>query len=274
MKLTPVQEIIRETNIIIFSPHYDDVLFMVGGYINELKKVSLLHTKNFHVLTIFSRSNYQAGASKADLDNSLDRIKAITGKRLLEDQECLNELIGHFGFRYELLGENECFTRGKAFAKSEMEFPHGMFDDFDEEDRKIYSRMKERVHQWLQFEDTALIFPLAFKEHIDHFIVREAALEAAKSYSSVRKAAMYFQEDKPYGGITTPEEIRRTQKFVTENNLLSITYNADPEYIIELAFRHYVSQVEDVYKIGIRQRSELLRREMNSAGGCDRVYRL
>ena len=274
MPLTPVLNIIPETNIVIFSPHYDDVLFMLGGYISELKKASLLHTKNFHVLLIFSRSNYLAGSSKENFDNSLERIKHVTGKRVLEDQECLDELIGKFNYRYELLGENECFTRGKSFADSEMEFPHGMFDDFDDNDQMIYSRMKERIHQWLQHEDTALVFPIAFKEHIDHFIVREAAVEAASTYSSVKKAAFYFQEDKPYGGIATKEELQRGDNFVSKNNLLPITYSCDPEYVIELAFRHYISQVEEVYKKGIRQRAIKLKEEMNSEHLCDRIYRL
>lgn len=274
MSLKPVPEIIPETNIVVFSPHFDDVLFMIGGYLNELKKASLLHTKNFHVILIFSRSNYLAGASRENFDNSLERIKYATGKRLLEDQECLDELIGRFNYHYQLLGENECFTRAKSFAESEMEFPHGMFEDFDETDHQIYARMKELVHQWSHHEDTALIFPMAFKEHIDHFIVREAAMEAASSYLTVRKATFYFQEDKPYGGIATAEELERGAAFVAKNNLVPITYFCDPEYIIELAFRHYISQVEEVYKKGIRQRALFLKEEMNVKQPCDRIYRL
>lgn len=274
MKLIPISEVIPETNIIIFSPHFDDVLFMLGGYIKELRKASLLQTKNFHVLLIFSRSNYMLGGKNATPDLSLDRLKLVTGKRLMEDQECLNELIGRFNYHYELLGEDECFTRGKAFADSKMEFPHGMYDSFDEYDRAIFSRMKDRIHRCLQMDDTALIFPTAIKEHIDHFIVREAAIDAARLHSSVVKATFYFQEDKPYGGIADQAELARLQEFVISNKLVPITYEADPEYVIELAFRHYVSQVEEVYKTGVRQRSEFLKREMNEQVHCDRIYKL
>ena len=85
--ITPVNELIPESNLVIFSPHFDDFLFMLGGYVNELQKSSLLATKNFHILLIFSRSNYLAGTGINNFDSSLDRIKLATGKRLLEEQK-------------------------------------------------------------------------------------------------------------------------------------------------------------------------------------------
>ena len=95
--LTPVSELIPESNIIVFSPHFDDFLFMLGGYVIELQKSSLLVTKNFHVLLIFSRSNYLAGTGNNNFDSSLDRIKLATGKRLLEDMECMMTLMNRIG---------------------------------------------------------------------------------------------------------------------------------------------------------------------------------
>jgi hypothetical protein len=132
--LCPIKEVIPESNIIVFSPHYDDFLFMLGGYVMELQKQGLLETKNFHILLIFSRSNYLAGTGNNNFDTSLDRLKLATGKRVLEDMECIDALAGRFKYRYELLGEQECFTRGKSYADSEMEFPQGMYDDFNDQD--------------------------------------------------------------------------------------------------------------------------------------------
>lgn len=272
MHLTALKDIVPESNIVIFSPHFDDVLFMLGGYINELKKHSLLDTKRFHIVLIFSRSNYLAGTGAGNFDTSLDRVKMATGMRLLEDQNCNDELLGRFKYTYELMGENECFTRGKSFANSEMEFPHGMFADFDQQDHEIFGRMKQRIGAWATATDTALIFPLAFKEHVDHFIVREAAAAVAKEKAGKRTAAFYFQEDKPYGGIADKQEFQRAHQFIEANNLQGRTYSCDPEKVIELAFKHYVSQVEEVYKTGIRQRAQALQLEMKASQPCDRIY--
>lgn len=269
-----IQDVIVETNIVIFSPHFDDVLFMLGGYINEMKEADLLHTKNFHVAIIFSRSNYLAGTGDGNFDTTLDRVKLATGKRLLEDQDCNDELLGRFNYTYELFGEDECFTRGKNFADSEMEFPHGMYEDFDEQDEEIFERMRSRIAQWSAMEDVALIFPTAFKEHIDHFIVREAAMAVADEMGEARKAAFYFQEDKPYGGIADDEELERINSFIEENTLEARTYTCDPQKVIDLAFKHYVSQVEEVYKTGIRERSRVLKQQVKSEKPCDRIYLL
>ena len=272
IKIFPISEVIPQSNIIVFSPHFDDFFFMLGGYSIELKKAGYLDKKNIHIHIIFSRSNYLAGSGAGNFDKSLDRVKLATGKRLLEDQECIDELLGSFNYRYELGGENECFTRGKKFADSEMEFPHGMYEDFDEMDREIFKRMKERIRRCTACKDTALIFPIAFKEHIDHFLVREAAIEVAKETGSNANAAFYFQEDKPYGGISTNTEKERIENFIHEHNLEYRAYKYDPESIIGLAFKHYISQVEEVYKTGIRNRGRFLQESLHADGPCDRIY--
>jgi len=271
-KIFSILEVIPQSNIVVFSPHFDDFLFMLGGYSAELKKCGQLGTKKFHINILFSRSNYLARSGKDNCDNSLERVKLATGKRLLEDQECIDEILGRFTYRYELAGEDECFTRGKSFADSEMEFPHGMYEDFDETDKQIFERMKQRISLWADSRDTALVFPIAFKEHIDHFIVREAAVEIAKEKGTGANAAFYFHEDKPYGGIATSVERERIDNFILGHKLESRTYRYDPEYMIDLAFKHYVSQVEDVYKTGIRNRGIFLQESANADGPCDRVY--
>jgi len=272
MKIFSISEVIPQSNIVVFSPHYDDFLFMLGGYASELKKSGQLNTKKIHINILFSKSNYLARSGSANFNNSLDRIKLATGKRLLEDQECIDEILGRFNYRYELAGENECFARGKTFADSEMEFPHGMYEDFDETDEDIFKRMKQRISLWTGFRDTALIFPIAFKEHIDHFLVREAAIEVAKQIGARAKATFYFQEDKPYGGIATAPERERIDNFIREHKLEYRTYRYDPDFMIDLAFKHYVSQVEEIYKTGIRNRGLFLQESTNADGPCDRIY--
>lgn len=274
MKITPIADVIPEKNIIILSPHYDDVLFMLGGYILNLKKAGILGTKSFKIKLIFSRSNYQVGEGNANFDPSLKRVRYATGIRLIEDQNCNDELFGNFNYSYELLGERECFVRGKPMTEGEMEFPHGMYEDFDEKDIEVFERMKKRFEKYAMLADTAIIVPMAIREHIDHFITREAAITVAKKLGANAKARFYFQEDKPYGGIASEIELERIEGFINSNQLNSKFYSYDPEAIIDLAFKHYVSQVEEVYKIGIRDRADFWKTKIGHTQGVDRICQL
>ncbi|WP_308639618.1 hypothetical protein [Paenibacillus silvisoli] len=269
----PIEAVIPERNIIVISPHYDDFLFFLGGYVVELKERGLLPAKRFRIVNVFSRSNYLAHTGSGNFDASLDRQKLATGKRLLEDLNCIDELLGPFNYGYELLGEHECFTRGKQLANSEMEFPHGMYGDFTEQDHGIFARMVARTKEWAALPDTALVFPLAYKEHIDHFIVREAALEAAKELGGEAKAAFYFQEDKPYGGIATVEEAARIEAWVESNRLEKRAYRHHPGTVVELAFKHYASQVDEVYRTGVLNRAVILSTQYGTETPCDQLYR-
>lgn len=273
MKITPIADIIPEKNIIVLSPHYDDVLFMLGGYILNLKKAGILGTKSFKIKLIFSRSNYQVGEGSANFDSSLERVQHATGIRLIEDQNCNDELFGEFGYSYELLGERECFVRGKSMAEGEMEFPRGMYEDFNEEDIEVFERMKQRFENYAMSADTAIILPMAIREHIDHFITREAAITIAKRLGASAKARFYFQEDKPYGGLASEIELERIEGFVNSNQLRSKWYSYEPEAIVDLAFKHYVSQVEEVYKIGVRNRADFWKTQIDHNQGVDRICR-
>jgi hypothetical protein len=272
VKVTPIRDVIPETNIVVFAPHYDDFLLGIGGYVLELQAQNLLASKNFHVLLIFSRSNYQARSGAANFDTSLERAKYATGKRLLEDLECLDDLLGEHQYRYELMGERECFLRAKAMADSEMEFPHGMYEDFSEQDMEIFERLRGWVRGWAAQEDTALVFPLAIKEHIDHFITREAGIVVAKELGSQAKASFYFQEDKPYAGIQTAEEADRIEEFVHAHHLQPRIYRQHPENVVALTFKHYPSQVEEVYRKGVLDRAEQLMAMYGMKAPCDRLF--
>ncbi len=274
MRITPIHEVIPETHIVMFAPHYDDFLFGLGGYVLELKAKGLLATKHFHILILFSRSNYQAGSGAANYDTSLERIKLATGKRIIEDMECLDELLGEHNYGYELLREKECFVRAKPFAEDEMEFPYGTYDNFDEADRQIFARMQHLVGEWAVRADTALVFPLAIKEHIDHFITREAGITMARKLGGQAGARFYFQEDKPYAGIQTLVEEARIKIYVSSNQLKPCVYRSHSEQVIHLAFKHYLSQVEDIYRTGIQQRSEQLRQMYSLAEDCDQIFSL
>ncbi|MCL2853832.1 MAG: hypothetical protein FWE20_12545, partial [Defluviitaleaceae bacterium] len=70
-----IQEVIPEKNIICVSPHYDDFLFFLGGYVLEMKHMGILDTRRFTNISTNSRTNYQEGDSAGNNDRSLERVK-------------------------------------------------------------------------------------------------------------------------------------------------------------------------------------------------------
>jgi hypothetical protein len=273
LEIHPIENVIPETNIMVFAPHYDDFLLGIGGYVAELHAKDLRSTKFFQVLLIFSRSNYQVGSGSANYDNSLARIKLATGNRLIEDLDCLDELLGARSYRYELSAENEALLRSKKLAATGMEFPYGTYDLFNAEDHQIFNRLKEQVRQSAMQADTALVFPLAIKSHIDHFITREAGITVAHELGKAARAHFYFQEDKPYAGLQNDADRSAQTEFITKHALERHVYITHPELVVRLAFKHYPSQVDDSYRLGVIQRSEELQKEYSSRFPVDQIFR-
>jgi len=274
MSVSNILKVIPEAHIVVFSPHFDDFILGIGGYLLELKRSDFLYTKDFSVLINFSRSNYTAGSGVDNCDKSLDRIKYATGKRVMEDMGCIDEILGYLNYDYQLIGEKECLLRSKILADSEMEFPHGMYEDFNEEDIEIFERTKIRIRKMAVLENTALIFPIGYMEHIDHFIVREAAITVAKELGNKANATFYFMEEEPYSGISNEEEMSRIDDFIRENRLECKVYRHHPEELIRLVYKHYISQVEEIYKKGIRQRSNFLKNYYGLDYPCERLFML
>ena len=124
-KIFPIPEVIPQSNIVVFSPHFDDFLFMLGGYSAELKKCGQLGTKKIHINILFSRSNYLARSGKDNCDSSLERVKLATGKRLLEDQECIDEILGRFAYRYGLRVRMNVLQEGNLLPTVKWNFHMG-----------------------------------------------------------------------------------------------------------------------------------------------------
>lgn len=118
--------------------------------------------------------------------------------------------------------------------------------------------------------DTAIILPSAMKGHIDHFIVREAGLKAMTKPSS--NATFYFAEDKPYAGLLNDEEMRSHQEFVKQYQLIPRCFDFDKDHMIDLAYKHYPSQVDEVYRKDINARVLQLKSEYQTDRDLDCFY--
>lgn len=269
-----IKDVLPEKNIVCLSPHYDDFLFFLGGYMIELQKNELFFEKTITNISVFSRTNYQERDTKGNKDKSLKRVQYASGIRFIEDLECLDDLLGKHNYVYRVMGEEESQVRGKILneGKGEMEMAFGSYENLDEHDLAILKRMTKVLSEYMGLEDTAIILPLSMKGHIDHFIVREAGLAAAKKAGTSRRATVCFAEDKPYAGMMNIEENKANDDFIFENRLVDKAFAHHPKKVLELAFQHYPSQVDEVYHSGIRDRSSFLKSFYNVSCECDRIY--
>lgn len=268
-----VADVITERNIVCFSPHYDDFLFFLGGYVHSLKRSELLNTKKLTNISVFSRSNYQERDNEGNKDQSLKRVQYATGIRFIEDLEALDIMLGAHNYTYRVMGENESQVRGKILneGEGEMEMAFGCLETMDDKDHEICDRMVKCISELAKQEDTALIFPLAMKGHIDHFIVHYAAEQVMNRTGN--KASFYFAEDKPYAGLLDQKEKAITEAFIDKYSLKDRAFQFDPERILEIAYNHYPSQVDKVYDEGIWARVEQLKAHYGLDVSVDRVFK-
>lgn len=267
-----IADVIKETNIICVSPHYDDFLFFLGGYFLELKAQGLLDTKKFTNISVFSRSNYQERDVEGNKDQSLKRVQYATGIRFIEDLECLDAVFGPHNYYYRVLGENESQVRGKILNEGdgEMEMAFGCLETMDEKDHEICDRVTKVIAELAQQEDTAIVLPLAMKGHIDHFIAHHAG---ERIMTGETKAQFYFAEDKPYAGLLSDEEFAITKAFMDKYELEDLAFTHHPAEVLDLAFTHYPSQVDDVYNVGIYARNEQLQALYGQSCDVDRIFK-
>lgn len=273
MFLANIEEIIPESSVICVSPHYDDFLFFLGGYVLELKSKGLLHTKKFTNISTFSRSNYQVDDEVGNRDRSLVRVQKATGIRFIEDLQCLDALFGPHNYTYRVMGEEEALVRGAPVSggDGEMEMSVGSYDSIQEQDWEILRRMEVCIRELAATSDTAIVLPLAMKSHIDHFIVREAGVRV-KSGENV-KATFYFAEDKPYAGLMTAKDSAINDDFIDQHKLIPCAFTHHPKELIQLAYDHFPSQTDGVYDEGIYNRSNQLKQIYNTDTDCDRIYK-
>jgi len=227
-KLTPVEEVVPEKNIIILSPHYDDVPLTFGGYLDALVRSHGTEKKRMGIVQIFSLSNYQNGDDKGNKDLSRRRMQQVTGIRLTEDLACMDDIFGHGNYFYEIKGERECLLRGKELVtEGTFEYLPGSRDFFDEKDLEIYENIKKSANEWLARPDTAILLPMAMKEHIDHMILREGVMDAMENMREKVRAVIYLGEDQPYTGLANVEDWKKARDFLDKYTYDPIDYPID-----------------------------------------------
>jgi hypothetical protein len=273
--ITLISEVIPEKNIIILSPHYDDVPLTFGGYLDALVANQLISDKNIRIINIFSRSNYLSFDDEGNKDISLKRIQYVMGIRILEDLNCLDELIGHDNYNYEIKAEPECLVREKKLVSDGVfEFLPGDRDSFDDNDWKSYNRIKEYAREWLTLEDTAVLLPMGMKEHVDHVILREAVTDTRNELGQDASSIVYFGEDLPYTGLADTNDWDKLNLFFNGLVFRHINYSINEHRKIKLIMKHYPTQFEDSYKEGVLKRADQLKQKFGTDTGVERIYQI
>jgi len=273
--ITLISEVIPEKNIIILSPHYDDVPLTFGGYLDALVANQLISDKNIRIINIFSRSNYLSFDDEGNKDISLKRIQYVMGIRILEDLNCLDELIGHDNYNYEIKAEPECLVREKKLVSDGVfEFLPGDRDSFDDNDWKSYNRIKEYAREWLTLEDTAVLLPMGMKEHVDHVILREAVTDTRNELGQDASSIVYVGEDLPYTGLADTNDWDKLNLFFNGLVFRHINYSIDEHRKIKLIMKHYPTQFEDSYKEGVLKRADQLKQKFGTDTGVERIYQI
>jgi hypothetical protein len=247
---------------------------MIGGFVAFLRQKGTLNHKTFTNINVFSVSNYQQGGGQSNYDCRMSRIQYATGVRLIEDMQCLNELLGTHNYRYRLLFEQEALVRGYRLASDTFEFPKGDISSFRQQEWEIHERLVSVINDYLFEKDTAVIFPLAIRSHVDHIIVRAAAAAAFLKKCDGHKATIYFIEDKPYAGLADQIEWDEVHTFLSQFSYSEHYFPFDFNYVNDLLYKHYPSQVEKTYSEGLFTRCNQLKIAHNSTYYLDRLIKL
>lgn len=159
---------------IVLSPHFDDAALSIGGV--------LLHLGGFHVINVFTRSNWWR------FTQCHEDCSRVSTCRAAEDAVALR-LLGASSENWDL---PEAPRRG--FFIDEIFSAH--LDD--QRNDSVRVALPERIAATAAAHDRAEWWlPAGLGDHIDHRLVREAAL-AGLARSGLRPANLVFYEDLPY----------------------------------------------------------------------------
>jgi LmbE family N-acetylglucosaminyl deacetylase len=227
-------------NILVLSPHRDDAAFSLALAI----KGWLAAGHRVTVLGVFTRS-LSAPYSDADTVHPNDLLSYVSAMRRREDAEFLKLLPG---LRMVDLNLKDALLRLRCTDAEVYTLPS------NPEDTAI-----AKIHKALSKQDAdqaidAILLPLALGHHVDHRVVRDAALSFAASH------ACAFYEDLPDGiaddGVEIADAVRSelaslrdAKLFAEELTPIVLRAGADDPASAAAAKRRivsvYASQIDD-----------------------------
>ena len=172
--------------IVLLSPHCDDVVLSVGGWLAKLKRCSPQILEQVNVCTVFSWSKSSPRRLAVDGNSA-----QVTELRAMEERDYCDRA----GVTLELLGlPDTSFLnigyRDPLLLESDQRYVH------------LQQLLKSKL------EDRIVIAPLSLGEHVDHRIVHECA----KHHEGVTALTAYY-EDLPYASWY---DDRQRQAYITK----------------------------------------------------------
>lgn len=267
---------ISEKHIFFVSVHPDDVPLTFGGMIQN-NQGFINQSKFITIYEPFSQTNYTAALGATIFTN--ERISYVTRLRYNEDANAYNDLFELWS-NYTFLGrmypelvlryylENNNIQ--PPFIDDGEDFFDGTtntgFNLFGPQSAYYYQVVLNDFLNLFNKADCAVFLPSAvansvYQQHPDHFLVREAAIQAAQqlaSQSVTPLCQLYFGQDQPYTNGDLPGSIAMIDNFrVRLGNIGSsdvITYPID-KYAKWAMLQNYKSQLDPGYKTSLLSRS-------------------
>lgn len=168
-------DLLDNSQIVVISPHPDDVAFSVGGLITRLKKTQVV------MITCFTQSCI----------NDRNDSSVITEIRSREDDAYAQSIQA----RLIRLGLPDTSVRTNRNKED-------LYADKEERLRLELAALLKSVISKL--ENAAVFVPLAIGDHLDHIHCRQVALDTLTGQTLI------FYEDLPYGQfIGGPDNVKR-----------------------------------------------------------------
>ena len=176
-----------DTPIVLLSPHCDDIVLSVGGWLAKLKRLAPQMLDHMTVCTVFSWS--KSSPRRPAYDGNSARVTEL---RSMEEHDY-------------------CERAGVALEL--LDLPDTSFLNIGYRDPLVLETDQRYVHlrQFLQdkLQNRIVIAPLSLGEHIDHRIVHECA----KHHEAATVLTLYY-EDLPYASWYDDTE---RQAYITKN---------------------------------------------------------
>ncbi len=232
-------------NLIFVSPHPDDILLTFAGLIDNNNGFINHNTQS---MVFFNTSQHTMNSNPSDL--SKERTKRVSMQRYLEETSAINDLFQDKA-RLETYGYLDAPLRHYKGHKTVTAGPGGNFNTFGIQEISIYNQLIAILKNKLQTTDCAMFVLMANGSHIDHYIVREAVITAAKQLGNKATCKIYFGQDQPYTGANPENSKKEMINFQKRLSLQKISYKINHTNKINNFAKHYISQYSEDYAIGI-----------------------